>query len=356
MTRAPDFDRLRDTLLRRGPTDGVPLFELGLHPTHMDVARAHFAGLPPLTEAQWSDPATRPQAVVEFWKCAGYDYVRPALPLGFTNLSTTAIADTGGEGDREWAPEHGGDIIDRESFEAYDWPTLENLDFSELRHCSDHLPDGMGIVLAVGGGFLEWAMGLLGFEGYCMMLFQDPELVRDVHTRIGEHILAAVEAAFGHGRIDAVMIGDDMGFRTSTMVAPETLREHVIPWHARLVDLVHSHGALFVLHSCGWLELIMDDLIDTVKIDGKHSYENNITPVWEAKRRWGDRVAILGGVDMDILTRSSVDECRAAVRDVLARCAPGGGYALGSGNTVANYLPSANYLAMVEEGLAWRNP
>jgi uroporphyrinogen decarboxylase len=29
---------------------------------------------------------------------------------------------------------------------------------------------------------------------------------------------------------------------------------------------------------------------------------------------------------------------------------PGGGYCLGTGNSVANYIPLENYLAMVDEG------
>ncbi len=352
MAHQPDFDLLRDAILRRGPRDRVPLFELGVDVTHMNSARAHFGGLDPLTPEQWRDPAMRHPAVVEFWHLAGYDYVRPALPFGFEDQSVLMAKDTGGEGDREWANEGTGDITDRASFEAYPWPTLDAVDFGELRHCAAHLPAGMGLVLAAGGGFLEWPMRLMGFEGYCMAMFQDPDLVRDVHARVGEHILASVAHALDTVAVDAVMIGDDMGFRTGTMIAPDALRELVLPWHTRLADLVHGRGALHVLHCCGQIADIMDDLIDTVKIDAKHSFENNITPVWEAKRLWGDRIGILGGVDMDALSRQEEPACRETVRDVLGRCAPGGGYALGSGNTVANYVKRENYLALIEEGLA----
>jgi uroporphyrinogen decarboxylase len=33
---------------------------------------------------------------------------------------------------------------------------------------------------------------------------------------------------------------------------------------------------------------------------------------------------------------------------ILEVCSVGGGYAAGTGNTVANYIPAANYLAMLE--------
>ena len=47
-------------------------------------------------------------------------------------------------------------------------------------------------------------------------------------------------------------------------------------------------------------------------------------------------------------------EVRARVRQVLDACMPGGGYVLGTGNSVANYLPVQNFLAMVDEGHRWR--
>ena len=71
--------------------------------------------------------------------------------------------------------------------------------------------------------------------------------------------------------------------------------------------------------------------------------------MFEFKRNYGDRVAILGGVDVDKLARLPEPELRAHVRKVIAACSTGGRYALGSGNTVCNYVPIGNYFAMVEE-------
>jgi uroporphyrinogen decarboxylase len=94
----------------------------------------------------------------------------------------------------------------------------------------------------------------------------------------------------------------------------------------------------------------MDELIADVGIDAKHSYEDVIMPVTEAKALYGDRIAVLGGVDVNFLCLSTEDEVRAYVRRVLEGCMPGGGYALGTGNSVANYIPVENYVAMLDEG------
>ena len=142
-----------------------------------------------------------------------------------------------------------------------------------------------------------------------------------------------------------------MGFKTATMVGPRELHRFVFPWLTKIAGIAHERGMPFLLHSCGNLSQIMDELIDTVGIDAKHSFEDAIQPVADAKRLYGDRIALLGGADVDFLSRSTEDEVRAYTRRLIDQCAPGGGWALGTGNSVANYIPLANYLAMLDEGL-----
>ena len=143
---------------------------------------------------------------------------------------------------------------------------------------------------------------------------------------------------------------DDMGFRSGTLIGPEDIRALVLPGHKALAQIAHDAGRLYLLHSCGNLEAIMEDLIEDVRIDAKHSFEDTILDVREAKALWGDRVCLLGGIDMDFICRADESAIRERVRDTLEVCMPGGGYCLGTGNTVANYVPVDNYLAMLDEG------
>jgi len=100
------------------------------------------------------------------------------------------------------------------------------------------------------------------------------------------------------------------------------------PRHWRLVDIV--------LHSCGNLATVMDDIV-AVGFDAKHSFEDKIMPVEQVFSRWGDRLAVLGGVDMDLLGRGSEEDVRRRTREILEVCAARGtGYCLGTGNSVAN--------------------
>ena len=94
------------------------------------------------------------------------------------------------------------------------------------------------------------------------------------------------------------------------------------------------------------------DLIEDVKIDAFHSFQDVIIPIGRFMERYGDRIAGFGGVDMDCLARMEEDELRQYVRSILDDCMPGR-FALGSGNTVANYIPVDNYLAMLDEARRW---
>lgn len=139
-----------------------------------------------------------------------------------------------------------------------------------------------------------------------------------------------------------------MGFKTSTLVSPQHLRDYILPWHRRSAELAHAHGKPYILHSCGNLKEIVAELVGDVGIDARHSFEDVIEPVDVFHAGWGDRCAALGGVDVDVRSRGTEAAVAQRTREILESCAPKGGYAAGSGDSVTNYVPVNNYLAMVE--------
>jgi uroporphyrinogen decarboxylase len=147
----------------------------------------------------------------------------------------------------------------------------------------------------------------------------------------------------------AVFPGDDMGYRSATLIPPEALRRYILPWHKRFARLAHERGLPYFLHSCGNVKAIMGDLIDDVGIDAKHSFENAIMPVAEFQSVYGRRIGVLGGVDIDVLARRSPEGVRADVRRTIDICHPRGRFAIGSGNSIPSYIPVENYLAMLDE-------
>lgn len=346
----PDVGRLK-TVLRRGVPDRVPLFELAIAEEVLTEMNGQPLPPPPPPSdgasagwRAWAEPR------VQLWRRLGYDYYRVRAEIPFQRDTWTAAdtaALTGADGSRQWANEGRGVIQTHEDVERYPWPQRSQIGFAQVEAAIACLPDGMEAI-GFSGGVLEWATALMGLESFMLALHDDPPLVRNVVDCVGEAILAAFEAFCTMDRVFAIWLGDDMGFKTSTLIRPAHLREYILPWHARYAELAHRSGRFFLLHSCGQVDPVMPDLIESVQIDAKHSFEDVIVPVERFKQRWGDRVAVLGGVDVDVLSRGTPEQVAERTRRILEACAPAGGYACGSGNSVTNYVPVANYLAMIE--------
>ncbi|MBI4579316.1 MAG: hypothetical protein HY718_06410 [Planctomycetes bacterium] len=341
-------------VLRRGRPDRVPLFELAI----AEEVLAELSGGPlvPLpadpTAAElrdWAGPR------VMLWHRLGYDYYRVRAEIPF-HRDTLVLerrrragmpAPQAVQAQRHWANEGRGVIQTRDDFDRYPWPQHRDIGFAQAEAAIACLPCGMEAI-GFSGGVLEWATAIMGLESFMLALHDDPDLARDVVDHVGRAILDAFEVFCATPEIFAIWLGDDMGFKTSTLISPGHLREDILPWHRRYAELAHRTGRFFILHSCGHVEAVMPDLIDTVGIDAKHSFEDVIVPVEQFKSRWGSRVAVLGGVDVDLLSRGTPDQVRRRTGEILDACAPAGGYACGSGNSITNYVPAANYLAMIQ--------
>jgi uroporphyrinogen decarboxylase len=81
---------------------------------------------------------------------------------------------------------------------------------------------------------------------------------------------------------------------------------------------------------------------------------DNILPVEQAYERHIDKFAILGGIDMDFMCHAKPEQVYERARAMLAQTAQRGGYALGTGNSVPDYVPDENYFAMTRAALELR--
>jgi uroporphyrinogen decarboxylase len=348
--RPPDFSRLRRVLLRQGEPDHLPLIELLVDHEMKEAVLGERIPTPPPGDRAAREAAL--DAMLRFWHTTGYDYitVQAGVPINRWNLSAANTAPLAHDA-RRWDNENAGPIMTWDDFECYSWPRPQDVDWFPLEYIGSHLPDGMQMIFLGPGGQFENLSELMGLTPLALAVHDDPALVQAVADQVGallEHLYATAAQI---PNVGALWLGDDLGYKTSTVLSPRHLRKFVFPVQKKLAAIAHAHDMPFLLHSCGNLEGIMPDLLDDVCIDARHSFEDVILPVSEAKKRWGSRVALLGGIDVDFLCRHSEEEVRERVRQVLRDCAPGGGYALGTGNTVANYIPLRNYLAMVDEGL-----
>ena len=298
---------------------------------------------------QWAEPGSGTpywDNFIAMWHHLGYDFVRLEMAMPFPRRHRQSAS-----ADRAFAETGTGPVTSWPDFETYPWPDPSEADFAPYEYVAAHLPDGMGLIVCHAGGIFEHLTYVMGYEGLCLALADAPDLVQAVTDRIGHLMAAYYQRLLQLERLIAIFPGDDMGFRSATLISPRDLRRTVLPWHKRFAAMAHHAGLPYFLHSCGNVEAIVPDLIDDVGIDAKHSFEDAIVPIAEFKRRWGDRIGVLGGIDIDRLTRLEPQALRRYVREVIDACAPGGRFALGSGNSIPDYVPVENYLTMIDEAL-----
>lgn len=331
-----DLDGWLRNMRREGTPDRVFNFEHGIDETILDAVDARFGVCAGLDAGAEHFEFDRMAALHRF---LGMEFFRVFPPGARMNVtSQTGV----------WAEEHTGCINSWDDVERYPWMNVADADLSVYEHYEKHLPADMRVFQVL--DTWEYVRDMFGFENFCFKLYEDPDLLKAVFRIVGEFNCAVTRACCDFECFGAMYISDDLGHKTSTMLAPDTIREFVIPWHRKIADIAHAHGKLVWLHSCGQMYELIDDYIDDVRIDAKHSFEDVILSVAEVKKRYGERLSLLGGVDVDLLARRDEALIRAKTRETLDACHAGGGYFLGSGNWVTSYIPLENYLYMLDEG------
>ncbi len=308
---------------------------------------------------QWYD-AYHDQ-MIDLYHRLGYSFI-PDLEyyLNFSALNTASRIgrDTAPlpRQERYWAEEGRGMLRSWEDFESFPWEEARQMlpPYAEhLERMSRALPDGMKIAsqAAIFEPVMEW---LLGYEGLFYLSHDQPDLVEAVINQWGGLVLESYRIAASFEKVGVIWHGDDLGYKTSTLLPPDLLRKWIFPWFRKYREVAQQHGKPFWYHCCGNKDSVMKDLIDDVGIDALHAFEDSCCAVTEYKKRYGRAIGLIGGVDVDKLARLDADGVRAHVRTVLDVCMEGGRYVLGSGNSICNFIPVENYLAMLEEGASWR--
>ena len=181
-----------------------------------------------------------------------------------------------------------------------------------------------------------------------MDLALHPDFVEELLDTIVEFDLGIIEEA-GRFEFDAFQIGDDWGQQSGVTMGPEAWRRFIKPRAARLYAATHDAGKHVVIHSCGAVQELFDDLIE-VGVEVFGPFQPEVMDVVEMKRRFGDRLAFYGGVStQETLPYASPEGVRAEVRRLLNDVGKGGGYILAPAHDVQRDVPLENILALLDE-------
>ena len=350
---SPDFETFAKVLKEETQPERVYLVELAIDNEITQYIAENLMG------KKWvgiSDETLKESytIIVDVWHRMGYDFY-PAWPQwrnfpDFKPLRESESTDASGIR-RKWAEEADGLIKTWEDFEKIDWDGMKH-DLHILDVLEEIIPEGMKLTITYPMYHLA-ADNFFGVGNLFILSYDRPDLVEAVFQKCGQLVYDMYKEAVQHPAVGAIFHGDDLGHKTALTFNPDFYRKHLFGWYKKYASLAHENGKMFLFHCCGNVLDIMEEFIEGIKIDAFHSFQDVIIPVSDFKKRYGGRIATLGGVDVDKLCRQKESELREYVRGILDECMPGGRYAIGSGNSVTNYVPVENYLTMVDEAMKW---
>jgi len=331
--RSPDFKRLTKAL-SGGQPDAVPLIELGIH----SQIKQSIMGKPVITI----------EDEISFMSSMGYDFVKIQphfrLKSGIADKQNTLQ-----NGDRIWASVHSGLIKTLDDVERFPWPKLEEISYARFEEAFKVLPDGLGVIGQYGDIFtLAWE--LMGFESFAIASYEDPLMIKSLIDKIGSINLSMFETMASMDKVGALWYSDDLAYSSGLLMSPSFYREYLFTWVKKIGDLAKKRNIPFIYHSDGLLYPIIDDLIGC-GVTSLHPIEPKAMVLKEVKERYRNRLSICGNIELDTLCQGTEDEVRQLVFDALRNGAPGGGFCLGSSNSIPDYVNPQNYLVMVETAL-----
>ncbi len=205
--------------------------------------------------------------------------------------------------------EHYSDPAEVDNFE---WPDpARYIDREESLRRVKAIPNDKIAMGMMWSAHFQDACSAFGMETALVKMYTEPEMFKAVLDRITKFYLEA-NAVFYEatkGDLDAVLIGNDFGTQTGSLVEPSLVEQLVLPGTTLLVEQAHAFGLKVMHHSCGSVFDLIPGIIKTGAdvIHPIQALAKNMEP-WRLKDNFGDQVAFCGGVDAQELLINGTPE------------------------------------------------
>lgn len=337
---SPCFDRVLTALHCQEP-DRVPPAEIWIDQEVRDAYLGY--------------PVRSLEAEVKFWQTAGFDFIALDNDLWSTpQIQGNIVSPTqdtahlygGGREERGWVSEQAGIIKTWQDVDNFPWPLAADLDYSNLEKIGQYMPANMKVITTFGHIFTS-AWQLMGFNNFCTALHDDYALVKEIIKRIGDQVLMQAERLLMVDSVGAMCFQDDIAYSSGPIISLAMLRDLFFPWLDELTSLCHSQRRPLIFHTDGDATKLLPDMV-AAGVDAFQAIEPKVMDIVAVKREYKGRLALMGNLDLGYtLTRGSTQDVEEAVKFLLKHVAPGGGFLLGSCNSITNYVPLENFKTMM---------
>ncbi|MDD3655251.1 MAG: uroporphyrinogen decarboxylase family protein [Atribacterota bacterium] len=210
----------------------------------------------------------------------------------------------------------------------------------EAEILANNFGDRYALILSTRSGFMNTYLSL-GFDGFSYALIDDPGFIDNLFYKMRDWTLELVEH-LKQFPFDAIRVTDDIAYKNGLLFSPNILEKYLLSAHKIVKEF---SGLPFMFHSDGNFMAIMDRLID-IGVDVVSNIEPEAMDIVELKKKYGDKVIIMGNISVNTLATGTPEEVFQETKQRLQQLAPGSGYILSSSNSLPVYCKPENIVAM----------
>ena len=239
-----------------------------------------------------------------------------------------------------------GTVIPDPTLARYQFPDpRDDRYFADIPDRIEAYPDKFR-VFSIGFSLFERAWTLRGMENLLIDFIDHPDFVTEFLNSICEFNLAQVDRALEYD-IDAVYFGDDWGQQHGLIMGPALWRKFIKPVLVRMYDKVKSAGKHVMIHSCGDVDELFDDLVE-IGLDCFNPFQPEVMDVHSLVPLYRDRLSFHGGLSTQrLLPYGTSDEVTRETEHMIS-IGEAGGYMLAPAHAVEGDVPLENMLAFIK--------
>lgn len=229
----------------------------------------------------------------------------------------------------------------------YEWDPCR-VNAQQLQQALKAREEGTLIRVSIPGGF-DLPRELMGEEGACMCYYDEPELMEDILTTAGDMCCRVLDEISRVVPVDYLFVHEDMAGKSGPLAGPAQIEEFIKPYYRKAWDLLSSRGTkLFSQDSDGNMTPVIDAFIDC-GVNVFYPCEPAAgMDVVELRKKYGQRIAFMGGIDKHVLRKTKADIDR-ELEYKLQPMMQGGGMVFGLDHRIPNGTPLENYRYYVQK-------